>query len=193
MITSKKQKRFTAPGGRWQEGRRQEGFSFSCLLLSAACLLLANDPTSADDFSAAIKDCGLTGCDGSLRLVACHRCASVRLRRNRRCRRRVTISDAHFCADWSRGAIKRNPINACGSELVTQQLIIVAHYDTILLRIDTERTAGVRVELIGSGRARNQDVAPGPAAAGTTVRVTFADGRGRVPVEAPETAAPANP
>src|SRR2546430_17367337 len=96
-----------------------------------SCLLALHYPAASDHFISPVKNRGLTGRDGTLRLIKNNSNPVDVLRHDGGRRRCVTIAHPrlgpHRLCRW----IKGYPIDTGGGKLSTQQLFLIPHHYSI--------------------------------------------------------------
>ena len=130
-------------------GKRAEGEQDFVGHLQAGCERGgAANPAAAEDDVAIVKDRGLAGRDGFLRLVQLDARAAVLERRDRRARAGMAVANLHRDFERLVGIAAAAPVHLVDFEFVRDQILGVADDDAVRRRIDIDdvtrlrRTAG---------------------------------------------------
>src|SRR6185295_5250460 len=93
-------------------------------------------PAATDDFVASIENRRLAGSDSALWFGKNNSHAVVFERSDRGWRRLVTIAHANLGAHGCVRFFQRDPVNTHGSEFTTQQIVLLANYDSVFCGVD---------------------------------------------------------
>ena len=118
--------------------------------------MLAADPSAANHQIVLIKHRRLSGRDGTLRQVQFYFRAPVVLRRHRRRRAGMVVTDFYRGFDFHRRGLERYPVASLHREFIAIQRRVVAHNDAVVRRIQFNH-----IDRLGRGDAQTLPLADG--------------------------------